>query len=114
MQNTTIEKNSLSIDPDNGLVDLDHIAAKMDSLNGEITVYRTSIVRHLQARCDLLGKPEWKDDDSLTIKQLLELKETLDAEFREKFRLTDTGFNRSSSAVSRRINAGDFLSGRGR
>lgn len=112
MENTLIEKNNLSVDTETGIIDLDSIAEKMDALTGEIAVYRASIVRHLQARAELLGKPVFRDDSSQSIKQLLELRDALDSEFRERFRITDPGFNRRDDNSAKFIEAGDYLCGR--
>lgn len=72
---------------ENDTVDLDLIAGKLEALAAEVETYRASIIRHINARRDLLGKNDPPENSQTGIPQLLEIRDKLDQEFRERFRI---------------------------
>lgn len=93
-------------------IDLDEIAEKLEGLKSEVDSYRENLVRHIDARRDLLSKSGCLDDLHLSIQQLLEIKESLDGEFRERFRITDGIFDRQRLSGDRFEDTRLYLSGR--
>jgi len=81
------KKLDLGSPDDESTIDLDEIAGKLDGMNSEVEAYRASIVRHINARRDLLGKSDSLNNGQGSIQQLLEIKDKLDQEFRERFRI---------------------------
>jgi len=70
-------------------LDLDQLAEQLRELSTQVEAYRANLVRHITARCGLLGKgAENLGLEGKNIRQLLEIKEELDEEFRQRFQLT--------------------------
>ncbi|MBC8278733.1 MAG: hypothetical protein H8E46_10920 [FCB group bacterium] len=82
------KKLDLGLPDDESTIDLDEIAGKLDGMNSELETYRASIVRHINARRDLLGEAGPLNNTQTNIQQLLDIKDKLDQEFRERFRIS--------------------------
>jgi|GEM_PF-1701310 len=85
---TDLKDLSVSLEKEEeSLLDLDHLAEKLAGLTGEVEAYRQSLLRHIKTRCDLLEKPLVLGVETMTTQQLLDTKDALDREFRERFRI---------------------------
>ena len=74
---------------DDGTIDLDKLAERLQELQAQVESYRASLVRGVTARCGLLGRGvENFGLEGQNIRQLLEIREELDREFRQRFKLT--------------------------
>lgn len=93
-----------------GTIDLDQLAERLKELRGQVESYRTSLTRHISARCSLLGRDANSFQlESQDVRQLLEIVDTLDREFRERFHLAPEIPGEPAAAQTR---ADLFLSGR--
>jgi len=93
-------------------LDLDSLAVKLAGLSAEVEAYRESLIRHIQARCDLLGKPAVLGVDNMTIQQLLDTRDALDREFRERYRIKEDLFQPRLSTTPEIDRHTAFTSGR--
>ena len=110
MTQNLIEIPKFPLNGNDPVLDLDEIAAKAERLSRQVDSYRETIVRHIKARCELLGKSFAKGIAEKDIPGLLEIKEELDEEFRMRFRLSS---EMPVQAVTDSFCAGRYLSGRG-
>ena len=87
MNDSFIDTCKLPLEEDDTLLDLDKIASRVEELSGEVDAYRQSIIRHIKARLELLGRKRIADLEDASIQRLLHIKEELDEEFRQRFRI---------------------------
>jgi hypothetical protein len=78
---------SFAFDEEGQIFDLDAVAEKVEELNTQIESYRDSLKRGIKARLQLLEKSQIRNLEELNIPQLLECKEAIDKEFRQRFHL---------------------------
>lgn len=97
---------------DNNIVDLDLIAVKMETLAAEVESYRASIVRHINARRDLLGESDPLNNGHSSIQQLLEIRDKLNQDFRERFRVSGGIFTQPDSTNNSPGQSRFYTSGR--
>jgi hypothetical protein len=93
------------------IIDLDKMLERLEALSQEVQAYRESLLRHIQARNDLLQKSPLKQNDDKNIPQLLEIKMELDEEFRQRFRLKDE-IGQRSTVIGYGVKLLQFHSGR--
>ncbi len=109
---TDLNELSVSLEKEEETVlDLDHLAEKLAGLSGEVDAYRQSLIRHIQIRCDLLEKPLVLGVDTMNTQQLLDIKDGLDREFRERFRIKEELFQPRNPAAPEVERHTAFISG---
>ena len=87
MNDSFIDTCKLPLEEDDTLLDLDKIASRVEKLSGEVDSYRQTIIKHVKARLELLGRKPPADLQDENIQRLLRIKEELDEEFRGRFRI---------------------------
>ena len=110
MTQELIEIPKFPLNESNSTLDLDEIAAKVERLSMQVDSYRETIIRHIKARCELLGKSLVRGIAEKDIPELLEIKEELDEEYRHRFRLSS---EMPVQAATDSFCAARYLSGRG-